>query len=101
MFGHIAEDDCYEVLDRMNNALTDENDEPYENIRILHVVILDDPFDDFADEEGMKIFAFCTWSYWTTPSTIWTKKVPSARRFRLAGPFFKKVPSGAGYFFLD
>jgi peptidyl-prolyl cis-trans isomerase-like 4 len=40
------------VLSKINNAYCDDNGRPYQNIRIRHTVILDDPFDDI---EGMII----------------------------------------------
>jgi len=34
------------VLDKINEAYCDPNGRPYQDIRIRHVVILDDPFED-------------------------------------------------------
>lgn len=36
----------WEVLDALNEALTDDAGRPYQNIRIRHTIILDDPFAD-------------------------------------------------------
>ncbi|CAK0807858.1 unnamed protein product [Prorocentrum cordatum] len=44
IFGSIAEGQ--DVLDKINNAMVDENNAPFQNIRIWHTEILDDPFDD-------------------------------------------------------
>jgi len=44
IFGVVAEG--LEVLDKMNTTMVDEKDAPYQNIRIWHTEILDDPFDD-------------------------------------------------------
>ncbi|OAE25904.1 hypothetical protein AXG93_2820s1020 [Marchantia polymorpha subsp. ruderalis] len=44
VFGEVAEG--LETLMRINEAYVDEKGRPYKNIRIKHVAILDDPFDD-------------------------------------------------------
>ncbi|KAL2650997.1 hypothetical protein R1flu_019125 [Riccia fluitans] len=44
VFGEVAEG--LETLMRINEAYVDENGRPYKNIRIKHVNILEDPFDD-------------------------------------------------------
>ncbi len=36
----------FEVLEKINNTYTDSNGRPYTNIRILHTLILDDPYPD-------------------------------------------------------
>lgn len=36
----------WEVLDALNEALTDDSGRPYQNIRIRHTITLDDPFED-------------------------------------------------------
>ena len=41
----------FDVLDKINDAYVDENNRPYQNIRIIHTIILNDPFDDL---EGME-----------------------------------------------
>ncbi len=38
----------FEVLDKINQAFCDPKGRPYQNIRIKHTVIIDDPFDDPA-----------------------------------------------------
>ena len=35
-----------EVLRKINDLFVDDNNRPYLNIRILHTIIIDDPFDD-------------------------------------------------------
>lgn len=44
IFGQIAEG--LDVLDKINNAFLDEKNRPLKNIRILHTIIIDDPFPD-------------------------------------------------------
>lgn len=44
IFGTVAEG--LEVLDKINGALVDENEAPYQNIRIWHTEVLEDPFPD-------------------------------------------------------
>ena len=44
IFGKVVEG--LEVLNKINNCYTDENNRPYQNIRIKHTLIIDDPFDD-------------------------------------------------------
>lgn len=44
IFGQIAEG--LEVLDAINKAYCDAKGRPYQNIRIKHTVIIDDPFSD-------------------------------------------------------
>lgn len=44
IFGQVAEG--LDVLDRINGAYCDDNGRPWVNMRILHTIILDDPFDD-------------------------------------------------------
>eukprot|EP00747_Dinoflagellata_sp_TGD_P111594 gnl/TRDRNA2_/TRDRNA2_171253_c0_seq17.p1 gnl/TRDRNA2_/TRDRNA2_171253_c0~~gnl/TRDRNA2_/TRDRNA2_171253_c0_seq17.p1 ORF type:complete len:349 (-),score=90.74 gnl/TRDRNA2_/TRDRNA2_171253_c0_seq17:398-1444(-) len=44
IFGVIAEG--VEVLEKINLAMIDEKDAPYQNIRIWHTEVLDDPVDD-------------------------------------------------------
>lgn len=44
IFGRVAEG--LDVLDKINNSMVDEKNSPYQNIRIWHTEILDDPFDD-------------------------------------------------------
>ena len=50
IFGSVEEG--FDVLNKINNSYCDDNGRPYQNIRIRHTVILDDPFDDI---EGMII----------------------------------------------
>ena len=50
IFGKVVEG--FDVLNKINNCYTDENNRPYQNIRIKHTLIIDDPFDDLP---GMKI----------------------------------------------
>ena len=44
IFGKVEEG--LDVLTKINNAYCDNDNRPYQNIRIRHTVILDDPFDD-------------------------------------------------------
>eukprot|EP00930_Biecheleria_cincta_P046194 TRINITY_DN31865_c0_g1_i1.p1 TRINITY_DN31865_c0_g1~~TRINITY_DN31865_c0_g1_i1.p1 ORF type:complete len:433 (-),score=67.17 TRINITY_DN31865_c0_g1_i1:85-1359(-) len=44
IFGKVAEG--YEVLDKINSSMVDETNAPFQNIRIRHTEILDDPLDD-------------------------------------------------------
>ncbi|KXN65722.1 cyclophilin-like protein, partial [Conidiobolus coronatus NRRL 28638] len=44
IFGEVAEG--FEVLDKLNGIICDEDDRPYQDIRILHTIVLDDPFPD-------------------------------------------------------
>ncbi|XP_076053256.1 peptidyl-prolyl cis-trans isomerase sig-7 [Oratosquilla oratoria] len=44
VFGKIVEG--VGVLNKLNKALTDDNNRPFQDIRITHTVILDDPFPD-------------------------------------------------------
>ena len=44
IFGKVVEG--FDVLNKINNCYTDENNRPYQNIRIKHTLIIDDPFDD-------------------------------------------------------
>ena len=50
IFGEVTKG--FDVLDIINDAYCDEDDRPYQNIRILHCIVLNDPFDDL---EGMII----------------------------------------------
>ena len=50
IFGKVT--NGFETLDKINEAYCDEENRPYKNIRILHTIILSDPFDDI---EGMII----------------------------------------------
>lgn len=36
----------FEVLTKLNEVICDEENRPYQDVRITHTVILDDPFDD-------------------------------------------------------
>ncbi|KAG6919769.1 hypothetical protein DXG01_001608 [Tephrocybe rancida] len=44
VFGHVVEG--FETLDKLNDVFTDQDGRPFKDIRIRHVVILDDPFPD-------------------------------------------------------
>jgi peptidyl-prolyl cis-trans isomerase-like 4 len=44
IFGSVEEG--LEILDKINSVLVDEKNQPYQNIRIKHTLILDDPFED-------------------------------------------------------
>lgn len=47
MFGEIAEG--LEVLEKINGLYCDEEGRPYQDVRILHTYILDDPFPDISN----------------------------------------------------
>lgn len=36
----------FDILEKLNEVICDEENRPYQDIRITHTVILDDPFDD-------------------------------------------------------
>ena len=44
IFGRVVEG--LDVLQRINEAYCDENGRPWQNIRIKHTIVLDDPFED-------------------------------------------------------
>ncbi|KAF8165849.1 cyclophilin-like domain-containing protein [Crassisporium funariophilum] len=44
VFGHVVEG--LDTLDKLNEVFTDQDGRPFKDIRIRHVVILDDPFPD-------------------------------------------------------
>ena len=44
MFGVVSEG--IDILNKINECITDDNNRPYVNIRIIHTYILDDPFKD-------------------------------------------------------
>lgn len=44
IFGYVAEG--LDVLDKINAAYCDGKGRPYQNIRIKHTVIIDDPYED-------------------------------------------------------
>ena len=44
VFGEVVEG--FEVLVKLNEAICDDDHRPYQDIRITHTVILEDPFDD-------------------------------------------------------
>lgn len=46
VFGEVAKG--FEVLEKLNESICDKEGRPYQDIRIMHTVILDDPFDDFS-----------------------------------------------------
>lgn len=50
VFGEVVEG--HEILEQINEAICDSDDRPYQDIRITHTVILDDPF---PDPENLKI----------------------------------------------
>jgi len=44
VFGRVVEG--FDVLERINNAIADQNGHPFVDIRIKHTIVLDDPFPD-------------------------------------------------------
>ncbi|KAJ9525562.1 hypothetical protein QJQ45_003058 [Haematococcus lacustris] len=51
VFGKVAEG--LDILDKINEAFCDEAGRPYQNIRIRHTIILEDPFDDPPELEAL------------------------------------------------
>lgn len=51
IFGTVAEG--LDILDKMNATMVDEKNAPYQNIRIWHTEILDDPFPDPDGLDGL------------------------------------------------
>ncbi|MEW5307510.1 MAG: hypothetical protein WDW36_009900 [Sanguina aurantia] len=51
VFGQVAEG--LEVLDKINESFCDEEGMPFQNIRIRHTVVLDDPFDDAPEMQDL------------------------------------------------
>ena len=52
IFGQVVEG--LENLDKINNAYCDKDGRPYQNIRIKHTLIIDDPYED-QDPPGLKV----------------------------------------------
>ncbi|KAJ1675756.1 Peptidyl-prolyl cis-trans isomerase-like 4 [Spiromyces aspiralis] len=50
IFGQVVEG--FDVLDKLDAAMCDEKHRPFKDIRIKHMILLDDPFDD---PEGMQV----------------------------------------------
>ncbi|KAG2042129.1 cyclophilin-like domain-containing protein [Suillus americanus] len=46
VFGHVVVSEGSETLDKLNDVFTDQDGRPFKDVRIRHVVILDDPFPD-------------------------------------------------------
>lgn len=46
VFGEVAKG--FDVLEKLNEWICDKEGTPYQDIRIMHTVILDDPFEDFS-----------------------------------------------------
>jgi len=44
VFGRVEEG--FDVIEKLNKVYVDKDNRPYQNIRIKHTVVLDDPFDD-------------------------------------------------------
>ena len=44
VFGEVSEG--FDILEKLNNAISDEGNRPLKDIRIFHTVVLDDPFPD-------------------------------------------------------
>ncbi|GIL87990.1 hypothetical protein Vretifemale_16028, partial [Volvox reticuliferus] len=51
IFGQVAEG--WDVLDAINDAFVDAEGRPFQNIRIRHTIVLDDPFPDPPELEGL------------------------------------------------
>jgi peptidyl-prolyl cis-trans isomerase-like 4 len=45
VFGEVSKG--FDVLEKLNESICDKDGRPYQDIRIFHTVILDDPFEDF------------------------------------------------------
>lgn len=52
MFGQVVEG--FEVLDALNDQYLDDRNRPYYNIRILHTLVIDDPFDDLVNGKTLE-----------------------------------------------
>lgn len=50
VFGEVTEG--FDVLDKINEAFCDKGNRPYQDIRISHTIVLEDPFDD---PDGLEI----------------------------------------------
>ena len=70
IFGEVTEG--LDVLEKINKAYLDKDGRPYQNIRIKHTLIIDDPFEE--DPKGMKVPS-------RSPSPIVTKKIEGAKNF--------------------
>ena len=46
VFGEVAKG--FDVLEKLNEWVCDKEGRPYQDVRIFHTVILDDPFEDFV-----------------------------------------------------
>ena len=44
IFGQVVEG--LDILDKINNAYTDKDGRPYQNISVKHTMVIDDPFED-------------------------------------------------------
>lgn len=44
VFGHVVEG--FETLDKLNEVFVDQDNRPFKDVRVRHVIILDDPFPD-------------------------------------------------------
>lgn len=51
VFGEVAKG--FDVLDKLNEWICDKEYRPYQDIRIMHTVILEDPFEDFPSLDEM------------------------------------------------
>lgn len=47
IFGQVVEDDSFRVLDKINQVFVNQNDNfrPFQNIRIKHTLVIEDPFE--------------------------------------------------------
>lgn len=50
IFGEVAEG--FDVLTKINGLFCDDDSRPYQDVRILHTYILDDPFSEDGDKRG-------------------------------------------------
>ncbi|KAF8634378.1 hypothetical protein AX15_000948 [Amanita polypyramis BW_CC] len=48
VFGHVVEG--FETLDKLNEVFVDQDNRPFKDVRVRHVIVLDDPF---PDPEGL------------------------------------------------
>lgn len=46
IFGEVVKG--FDVLEKLNEWICDKEGRPYQDVRIMHTVILDDPFEDFS-----------------------------------------------------
>lgn len=46
VFGEVVKG--FDILEKLNEWICDKEGRPYQDVRIMHTVVLDDPFEDFS-----------------------------------------------------